>query len=99
MKIVDQKLWDSLVEANKHDSYNAKVIQFAEAWANLMEQQIAQGKNLKDIARKTSLKPKIDITGAQVDQAVRILRGTWVFGEALHNHWHKITPEKKRGRH
>jgi hypothetical protein len=99
MKIVDQNLWDSLAEANKHDSYGAKVMQFAEAWANLMERQIAQGKNLEDIARKTSFQPKMDITGAQVGQAVRVLKGTWVFGEALHNHWHKITPEQKRGRH
>ena len=87
MKIIDQKAWDKFVK-NNPDPYGSAVIRYAEAWANLMESEIAAGKEIPDIARRTSHEADTEgITGFMYGCAVKILSQCWEHGEQLRR-WH-----------
>ena len=87
MKIIDQKAWDKCVK-NNPDPYGSAVIRYAEAWANLMESEIAAGKEIPDIARMTSHEADTEgITGFMYGCAVQILSQCWEHGEQLRR-WH-----------
>jgi hypothetical protein len=74
--------------ANNTDPYGRRCFTYAADWAALMEQQMAKGKKLEDIAEATSQKADTDgITGFMYGMAVSILRDVWKHGADL-NRWH-----------
>ena len=53
MKIKDIKVYEDW-KANNTDFYGRGIFRYAEKWANLMEEQIKEGKFVKDIAKDLS---------------------------------------------
>lgn len=89
MNISNQEIWNSWVESNQ-DDYGSAVIRYAEAWADLMEQQMSAGASLEDIAEATSNEADTEgITGFMYGCAVQLLATCWEFGEQLRR-WHNI---------
>lgn len=63
MKFIDKEKWDKFVNANI-DPYGSGVVRYAERWANLMEQEIENGKTIIEIADSASYKADTEgITG------------------------------------
>ena len=72
------------------DSYGKECFRYAEAWANLMEKEIAKGRKLKDVAKQASHTANTTgITGFMYGMAVSILSHEWVHGEELRV-WHNL---------
>lgn len=87
MKLIDEAGWNKTVENNR-DPYGACAIRFCERWADMMEQEIAKGAKLADIAKKTSHDADTEgITGLMYGCAVNILAHVWEHGEELRR-WH-----------
>lgn len=87
MQFKDEALWLKSV-ANNQDPYGKAVNDFAECWANLIEQEVANGKKLEDVAKDTSRAADTDgITGFMYGCAVSILSAVWLHGEQLRR-WH-----------
>ena len=75
--------WTKHVEKNS-DSYGEAIIRHAARWARLMEQQLAQGKKLEEIAEEANRKAdKEGITGFMYGAAVAELSQLWIHGEQL----------------
>jgi len=73
-----------------NDPYGSGVVQYGEAWASLMEQEIAGGQKLLDIANRTSHEADTDgITGFMYGCAVQALSKYWIHGEELRQ-WHNL---------
>lgn len=78
------------VEVNSNDPYGKGIVDFTEAWAVLMEQRIAAGEKIADIAKPTSRTADTDgITGFMYGCAVRALAHFWEHGEELRQ-WHNL---------
>jgi hypothetical protein len=85
--LVNKPLWDEGLVKNK-DFYGRGVYIYAERWARLMQLGIKSGKQLEDIAEKTSREADVDgITGFMYGCAVSILSQGWKYGEDLRR-WH-----------
>jgi hypothetical protein len=71
--------------------YITAIFDFAELWASKMEEEMAAGRALEDVAEKLSYEAaKVDgITGFQYGLAVNILSQYWVHGERLRL-WHNL---------
>ena len=84
--------WEKFVKINRGDFYSLGVVDFAKSWAELMEEKIAQGKLIKDIADGCADKADESIggiTGFMYGCAVSALAEMWEYGEELrkwHNH-------------
>lgn len=76
---------------NNQDDYGRAVFDFAEQWAEAMEEEIAGGAHVKDIAerlnRKIDDKPGFGITGFMYGCVVKYLSMAWKWGEDLRK-WH-----------
>lgn len=87
MKISNQENWDK-GRANNTDPYGNAIYEYAERWANLMEERMENGEALADIAEKTSHEADIEgITGFMYGAAVSVLSSVWEHGETLRR-WH-----------
>lgn len=88
MKFSDKEKWDITLKAQTSD-YGKEIMRYAECWANLMENEIKNGKTLRQIADVTSHKADTNgLSGSMYNMAVIILVGTWIYGKelnALHN--------------
>lgn len=72
------------------DSYGRTCFIYAEKWAELMEEAIESGQELKDIAEDLSYKANEEgITGFMYGVAVSILSFAWIHGEELRK-WHNL---------
>lgn len=90
MKIKSDKEKDfaECVEVNSHDEYSKATLDYAIHWAELMEERIAEGEKISDIAEKTSQEADTEgITGFMYGCAVNMLRQFWEYGNEL-NQWH-----------
>ena len=88
MTVTDEEKYKKWKEINSTDDYSFGVVQYLERWADLMEQEIRQGKQLLDIAERTSHEADTEgITGFMYGCAVNILAQLWIHGEELRN-WH-----------
>lgn len=78
-------------KAKNSDPYSKCCVDFAIAWAGLMEAKISRGAKLEDIAKKTSHEAdvKFGITGFMYGAAVQSLAHFWIHGEALRK-WHNL---------
>lgn len=90
IKVGQESNWKHFVEINSQDFYSKGVVDYATTWAELMEEEISQGKKLEDIAESTSHKADEEgITGFMYGCAVSVLAQMWEYGEELrkwHNH-------------
>lgn len=85
----DQATWEHAKAINT-DSYGAGMMRFAERWAIAMQDQIASGKRLNDVADSTSREADTEgITGFMYGCAVSILAQCWAHGEELRR-WHNL---------
>jgi len=85
-----EELWKKGLEVNQKDPYGARIYEYALDWANLMEDEIAKGKKLEDVAVECDRKANYDgITGFMYGAAVSILSQAWVHGETLRR-WHNL---------
>ena len=89
MKIKDKDGWEE-GRKNNEDGYGKAIYDYAERWANLMEEKIANGEKIKDIAQATSCEADTEgITGFMYGAAVSVLSQTWEHGEELRQ-WSNI---------
>lgn len=92
MKLKDTESWQKTVEANQ-DPYGKAAVDFAEAWANLMEKHLENGEKLEDFAKQTSHEADTEgITGFMYGCAVFILSQVWEHGEELRR-WHNLATQ------
>ncbi len=89
MNITNESVWQEW-NANNQDEYGGAVIRYAECWANLMEERMAGGAKLEDIAKKCSHDADTEgITGFMYGAAVCVLASCWEHGETLRR-WHNL---------
>lgn len=87
MEFSDKGGWDLGLSKNT-DGYGNCVYQYAEGWAKLMQIEINNGKEVKDIASETSNEMDfLGITGFMYGASVSILSQCWKYGEELRK-WH-----------
>jgi hypothetical protein len=81
--------WEKGV-ANNPDEYGKAVYRYASEWATRMEAEMAQGKKISEIAKRTSREANDEgITGFMHGLAVSLLAQGWKYGEALRL-WHNL---------
>jgi hypothetical protein len=89
IEIVNIEVWQSIKDMNP-DGYGGGIVAYAEWWARLMQVEIANGKQLADIADAASHEADIEgITGFMYGAAVSILSKVWKHGEDLRR-WHNL---------
>lgn len=72
------------------DPYGARILSYAEDWANYMERDMAAGKPLEECAKASSHEADTDgITGFMYGAAVDVLAHAWEYGDALRR-WHNL---------
>lgn len=87
MEIVDQAGWDEC-RKNNSEGYGKAVVDYAEAWANLMEKKMAAGEKLEAMWESASHEADTEgITGFMYGAAVSILTHAWKHGKELAK-WH-----------
>ena len=87
MKLKDVEGWELAVKVND-DPYSKAGVDYARRWAEMMEDYIAGGCKLEDIAQGTSHEADTEgITGFMYGCAVSILSNVWEYGEQLRQ-WH-----------
>jgi len=88
MKVKNQEEYQNWIDKQNGDGYGLACFRYAENWANMMETEIAEGKEVKDIAKELSFKADTEgITGFMYGMAVSILAQCWEHGEELRK-WH-----------
>jgi len=89
IELVDEAGWQKFKDVNT-DDYGGAVVTYAERWARLMQVEMANGKNLEDVAETTSFEADLEgITGFMYGCAVSILAACWKHGEQLRR-WHNL---------
>ena len=76
-----------------HDTYGKKIMDFAEKWAELMQDNLKGKAAISDVAEKTAREADTaGITGLMYARAIRVLADSWEYGDEL-KAWHN----KKHG--
>lgn len=76
--------------ANNQDPYGNAIYRYASEWATRMEQEIAKGRSVEEIADRTSHEADTEgITGFMYGAAVATIAHLWIHGEALRR-WHNL---------
>ena len=89
MEFKDKDRWEKGLAKNT-DPYGRACFDYAEAWANLMEENMQAGKTIAECAKETSHEADTDgITGYMYGCAVNILSGVWTHDEELRT-WHNL---------
>ena len=89
MKFKNESDWKEGLAKNV-DPYGAAIYVYAEAWANLMEELMADGQTVEACAKKASDDANTDgITGFMYGAAVSVLAHCWEHGEELRR-WHNL---------
>lgn len=87
--VTDRVGWRACI-ANNRDAYGGAAVVYAARWAYLMEQRMAAGARLEDIAKATSNEADTEgITGFMYGAAVSMLAHVWAHGEELRR-WHNL---------
>jgi hypothetical protein len=83
MKIKDVKVYEDW-KAKNTDDYGSAIFRYAERWADLMELEMANGAEIKDIAERLSNEADTEgITGFMHGVSVNVLSHCWEHGEEL----------------
>lgn len=87
MNIINKASYEDW-KAKQTDGYGRTTFQYAEKWADMMEDEMTKGEKIKDIADRLSHEADVfDISGFMYGVAVQILTHHWVHGDALRT-WH-----------
>ncbi|MBO3789628.1 hypothetical protein P9G40_19180 [Bacillus velezensis] len=87
MKVKDIEFYESWKSKNRC-MYGLGIFNYVERWANLMENEIAKGAKVSDIAGKLSREADTEgITGYMYGASVSILSQCWEHGDELRR-WH-----------
>lgn len=87
--VSDQSAWDKWLATNT-DRDGKVVMDYAAAWANLMEAAISNGETLENCADRTSYEADTDgITNFMQSAAVKVLSSCWIHGEQLRQ-WYNL---------
>jgi hypothetical protein len=87
IELKNPELWESYVSKNT-DAYGKATIDYADRWACAMQDEIANGKSVADVADRTSYQADTEgITGFMHNAAIATLAGCWKYGEELRR-WH-----------
>ena len=88
MNVRNKATWNAFL-LTAVDRDKGAILRYATRWANLMEEHLNLGGQLKDIARTTSQEADYEgITGSMYDEALRVLCECWDYGEELRE-WHR----------
>lgn len=95
MKIVNEKAYtdwkNKQVDGDGNpEPYGLECFNFAERWANAMEEKMSNGEKLEDIAEQLSYDTANGITGFMYGMGVSILSKCWIHGEQLRQ-WHNLS--------
>lgn len=78
------------VTINSDHPYSAEIVRYGEAWADLMEQDLANGATLDTSAKPTAHEADTGgVTGYMHGAAANVLAHFWEHGEALRR-WHNL---------
>jgi len=85
--------WQQYVEVNS-DLYGSATVQYAQRWAELMEERMSAGESIAEgMAKETSHAADTDgITVFMYGAAVSILSHFWEYGEELRQ-WHNLSTQ------
>ncbi len=87
MKIKDIEAYEEW-KSKQTDGYGQAVFRYAEKWAELMEEELDNGHEVKNVAGKLSHEADTEgITGFMYGAAVSVLTHCWEYGEELRK-WH-----------
>ena len=91
MKISDEIAWKKWRDANMDGGYGQAVIEYAERWANLVEDRTAGNEILlESVVKQASHDADTEgITGFMYGAAVSVLATSWAWGERLRK-WHNL---------
>ena len=99
MKLSNQAIWDEFVRVNT-DDYSAAIVQFARAWAELMEKRIEHTDTVASCFKQTAHEADtVGLSGFMYSCAVGVLAQCWIYGEELrraHNRDTQIGTEGDR---
>ena len=89
IELTDEAGWQKFKTVNS-DGYGGAVVTYSERWARLMQVEMANGKNLEDVADATSQEADLEgITGFMYGCAVSTLAACWKYGDQLRR-WHNL---------
>lgn len=89
IELADEAGWQKFKD-NNQDGYGGAVVTYAERWARLMQLEMANGKNLEDVAEPTSSEADLEgITGFMYGCSVSTLAHCWKHGDRLRR-WHNL---------
>lgn len=95
MKIKEgqEKIYKDWKDKNT-DGYGKQVFEYAEAWAEKMEEEFDKGKKIKKICRDTSYEVNDKrgmwgLSGFQFGSAIQVLIQCWEYGEELKPYYKK----------
>jgi len=93
MKTNDEQSYQDWRATNQGDPYGACIFAYAEAWADAMEVELANGATIADCAlrlsREVDRRTEFGVTGFMYGAAVSILAKCWTHGEELRR-WHNL---------
>jgi hypothetical protein len=94
MKLRDEAVWKKWEASNRDGGYGEAILDFSTDWADLMEEGLASGADLEEIAEQASYvaAKKHGITGFQYGASVSILASCWEHGEELRR-WHNLNSQ------
>ena len=76
--------------ANNQDEYGNAIYRYASEWATRMEQELATGGRVEEVAQRCSHAADTEgITGFMYGAAVSVLAKCWAHGESLRR-WHNL---------
>ena len=88
IKAGQEKNYAKFRETNSSDPYSYAIVRYMDKWAELMEEEISNGKSVVEIADATSRAADTEgITGFMYGAAVASLAEFWEHGEELRK-WH-----------
>lgn len=84
MTVRDPEALKQSIAANGNNAMGAKILDFANRWATLMESKIANGEKLTpEMIRQAELEPGIGMQNYEVDLARVVLFDCWKFGPEM----------------
>jgi hypothetical protein len=89
MEIINQSKWDEHANMKNmnwgNQEYRKQIIKFAKNFANKIEFNLLEEKDIKKISQKSLSEVQRDESGFQVYSAIRILNDCWKYGKEVNS--------------
>ena len=91
MRLSDEAAWKKWRDANMDGFYGQAIIEYAERWANLVEERAVGDETLlESVVKQASRDADTEgITAFMYGAAVSVLANSWAWGERLRK-WHNL---------